>query len=220
MAPTHATWTGLSAALATLALTASALAQDPAVPAPTPAAAAASPEAPQAPAPTATAPASDPPYSLEPVRFGVEIELMPGGPLGGSMQTSFSLQNRSWEVYMGASFFESHGYGDPGSSNGSNQQVNLELRAGKRFFVGYDNYITAGVDYAPVVGTGNGISQFPRSFTVGPYIGFAHQIRHSPVLITAFVIPYEFQSYATANNSTYTATAIFLDGGIGIDYLF
>ena len=150
-------------------------------------------------------------FDLSTPHWGAEIVMMPGGPLNGAMMTSVVFESTGFEAALGFNFYETRG-------TQSNEQQAFELRAAKRYEVGRLSYLNLGIDYAPTWGSSSGQS-IAGNYTVGPYVGFSRQFPNSNVLFTVFVVPYEYQ-YTNSTTGPLIGSAYFLDGGIGIDYLF
>ena len=83
--------------------------------------------------------------TLDNFHWGVEYDMMPGGPLGGSMMASVALLNKNWNFTAGAGYDYARD-----KKNGNQSLVQFEFKAARRNEIADYTYFDYGWDYPPV----------------------------------------------------------------------
>ena len=149
--------------------------------------------------------------SLERFHWGVEFDMMPGGPAGGSMMVSAAFENKNWAFTAGAGYDYAQD-----KRNGNQSLLQLEFKGAHRAEIADYTFMDLGWDYSPNAGSAPGMSP-GRDFTTGPYVGLTRHFPH--FLLTGFVMPVQYQ-YSRDGNNPVKGFSILENGGIGLVYLF
>lgn len=149
--------------------------------------------------------------NMEHAHFGIQMDMMPGGPLGGSMMVSGTVQSKDYFGTLGAG-----AYVNNDKVNGDTKAFQLETRLGVRHEIADYTWLDFGWDYSTNAGSAPG--QHPaHDMSTGPLIGLTRHFPH--FLITAFVMPIQYQQNNDTGNHGH-GFSMFENGGIGFVYLF
>lgn len=155
----------------------------------------------------------------EPGRFGGMIAQTSDGTQGG-----FVYEANSFEVNL--TFDASTSLPGPDHTNqfGMSGDLGTTLRLGSRYAIGDFNYISMGAQgYCTYFAHDDGVN-IGSSFALGPYIGFQRHFAGTHFMLTAWIMPYYYESIASNDGNggiDHTITShYFQTGGIGFAYLF
>lgn len=106
--------------------------------------------------------------------------------------------------------------------SGATGDLGLTMRAGPRISLGSLNYLALGAQgHRIFFGKDNGVST-AGSFTVGPYVGLERRFAGTPLMISLWVLPYQFSHEYLADGGkqvTIDTHQFFQGGGFGLTYL-
>ena len=153
----------------------------------------------------------------EPGRFGFV-----GAITEDAFQFGGTRVGEHYEVVLtaDASFASIHG---SSALKGGLGDVGITLRGGPRFSLGHLNYLSFGVQgHTHVFGKDDGVST-DGAYTIGPYIGLHRNFAGTPLMISLWVLPYEFSRDVMNDGSggrvTLEQHQFFQAGGFGLAYL-
>ena len=101
--------------------------------------------------------------------------------------------------------------------------MGVTLRGGPRFSLGHLNYLSLGAQgHTHFFGKDDGVSTL-GGYTVGPYVGMSRNFAGTPLMITLWVLPYEFSrelmNDGAGNQVSLEEHKFFQAGGFGLAYL-
>jgi hypothetical protein len=142
-------------------------------------------------------------------RFGVMGAITEDMWKGG-----FVYEAPDWEFNM---------IGHYGITDGDTIETHVITKLGARWDIGHQNFFSAGIDYQMHPGRKEAGVSLSSEYQVGPYIGFQRHFAGSPVMLTLWVNPFQFDHGATVNAGQVVHTNsrhFFQTGGFGVAYLF
>ena len=165
--------------------------------------------------PAAAAPNHD--DFVEPGRFGL---------LGAITDDAFQFGGLRVDEHYELAFTADASFASRGGSSaihGGLGDFGLTLRGGPRFSLGHLNYLSFGAQgHMPLAGKDDGVSTY-GSYAVGPYVGVSRNFAGTPLMITLWVLPYEFTrdlfNDGAGNQVALEQHKFFQAGGFGLAYL-
>ncbi len=173
--------------------------------------------------PPATPPSAPPATVLnhddfkEPGRFGFV-----GAITDDAFQFGGTRVGEHYEVVLtlDASFASIHG---SSALKGGLGDIGVTVRGGPRFSLGHLNYLSLGVQgHESFFGKDDGVST-EGSVAIGPYVGVHRNFAGTPLMISLWVLPYEFtrelMNDGAGNQVSLEQHRFFQAGGFGLAYL-
>jgi hypothetical protein len=170
-----------------------------------------------APAPDADHPAAgkvDKSNFKEPGRFGLL-----GAVTSDGFQFGAARVGEHYEVVLTADA----SYAEIRGGAGSTGDIGTTLRAGPRFGLGQLNYLVVGAQgHTSLFGRDNGVSTMGQ-YALGPYVGLERHFAGTPLMISLWVLPYQFERTVANDGSggrqVMLSHQFFQGGGFGLTYL-
>jgi hypothetical protein len=120
--------------------------------------------------------------------------------------------------------FETQVIAHAGFESGKTRDVHIIFKVGGRVPLGTLNYFAFGGEFGPHPGSLDHGVKVGSSFQVGPYISLQRYFAATPVMLTLWVNPVQYDhtlyNDGTGHAETVNAFRIFQTGGFGIGYLF
>jgi hypothetical protein len=154
-------------------------------------------------------------FDLSSGHVGVELDMMPGGPLNGSMLPFITYETDKLIFSLGGNYYQ---FSD--KYQGGTNFWQGEARANYRLNFVPNTFIDVGVDYSWQWGSQNGNS-LGKNYSTGPMIGISRQFPHTNVLISVFVVAVQYVCIEAPDaQQSGQGWGYFENGGVGIRYLF
>lgn len=156
---------------------------------------------------------------IKKTHWGVELDMMPGGPEGGSMLPFVFLSMDRIQASLG---FNLYHFNDSLTGASPDHVWQGEGRLTYRFDMAPWTYLDTGMDYSWTWGTQGG-GKIGTNYSTGPMIGLTRQFPHTGFFFTAFVVVAQYinvDAPEAATPSKGTGWGFFENGGVGVRYLF